>query len=212
MSEEHANIKESYKSWPDPNPAAKRKENTMADKKILVLCASARKNGNSEMLADAFIEGAKAAGGTITKLNLYDMNIKGCNACNGCWNSGGNCVVKDDMQQLHPLLEEADVLVLASPLYWSSFPAQMKAPIDRIYQYDPHNGGKQLKIGQAVLLTTGETESEGDFDMIKQLFTIFAEFNGMEVAGIIAVPSVNYAGDIKGNAALEQAKALGASL
>ena len=183
----------------------------MANKNILVLCASARKNGNSEMLADAFIEGAKEAGNLVTKRNVYELDIKGCNACNGCWNSGGNCVVKDDMQTLEPQLEHCDVLVLATPIYWSSFPAQLKAPIDRIYQYDPVNGGKHLTIKESVLLTTGETENAEDFDAISKLFTIFSEFNGMKVRDIIAVPSVNYAGDIAGNKALEKAKALGAS-
>ena len=184
----------------------------MSVKKILVLKASARKNGNSELLADALIRGAKRKGHSVTEFHLPEMKIAGCRACNGCWNSQGNCVVKDDFKKLEPELEKADVLVMATPMYWSLFPAQMKAPMDRMYSYDPIHGGKHLHIGESVLLTCGETESEEDFDHIKSVFQVFSEFNGMKVVDMICVPKVNYKGDIQGNDALRRAEELGEAL
>jgi multimeric flavodoxin WrbA len=183
----------------------------MADKKILVLCASARKNGNSEMLADAFIAGAEDAGNIVKKVNVADLAIGGCKGCGACWKTQGNCVFNDDMKKIEPLLEAADVLVIASPLYWSVVPAQMKAPIDRTYQYDPNNGGKHLHIKESVLLSCGETDQDADFDMMRSFFRFFTEFNGMSVKDMICVTGVNEKGAIKGNPALEKAKALGAS-
>lgn len=179
-------------------------------KKILILAGSPRRNGNSDMLIDAFVEGAK--GHEIIRYDLYDMKLGGCRACNGCWNSKGNCVFKDDMAAIQESLEEADVLVVATPLYWSMVTAPLKAVIDRFYQYDPANGGKKLEIKESILLTTGETENDEDFYMIKNFFEGMCEFNGMKVIDMISVPNVNFKGDIKGNDALSRARELGASL
>lgn len=181
-------------------------------KKILIWKGSARKNGNSDMLADALAGGALSAGHEVVCIRLSDMNIKGCRACNGCWNSQGNCVFRDDMEKLQEELESADVLVVAAPLYWSMVPAQVKAPIDRLYQYDPNHGGVRMHVKESVLLACGETDNEADFDMVRSFFTMVSEFNGMQVRGIIAVPNVNYKGDIEGNEALDRAKELGAAL
>lgn len=183
----------------------------MSDKNILVLCASPREKGNSEKLADAFTEGAVAAGNEVTKINVTNLNISGCRACNGCWESSGNCIIEDDMKKLEILLEKADVLVLATPLYWSMVPAQMKAPIDRVYQYDPVSGGKKLHIAESVLLTCGETENEEDFEIMKKFYTFFAEWNGMKIRDIITVTNMHNKNDIDGNPALTKARELGSS-
>ena len=181
-------------------------------KRILVWTGSARQNGNSEMLADAFIKGAQAAGHHVDKISLAKMAIKGCVACNKCWDGKCNCVMSDDMRMIEPLLEMADVLVIATPLYWSLFPAQVKAPIDRLYEYDPVNGGKKLSIKESVLLACGETENADDFKLIKDAFTMISEFNGMKVRDMITVPAVNYKGDIEGNEALARAEELGRNI
>lgn len=181
-------------------------------KRILVWTGSARQNGNSEMLADAFIKGAEAAGHHVDKIRLAKKTIKGCIACNRCWNAKSNCAICDDMKEIEPLLETADVLVIATPLYWSLFPAQVKAPIDRLYEYDPVNGGKKLSIKESVLLTCGETENADDFRLIKDAFKMISEFNGMKVREMIAVTAVNAAGDIKGNEALAKAEELGRNI
>ncbi|UWP58108.1 flavodoxin family protein [Ruminococcus gauvreauii] len=179
---------------------------------ILVLTGSPRRGGNSDTLADAFIRGAEKNKNKITKINLAEKKISGCRACNGCWVSRGNCVVDDDMKELEPLLESADVLVVATPIYWSMVPAQVKAPLDRLYEYDPVHGGKHLHIKEAILLTCGETDDAEDFMMIKTFFNMIADFNGMKVRDIIAVPGVNMKGDINGNDALVQAEKLGLSI
>ena len=178
-------------------------------KKILVLKGSPRKNGNSDMMADAWIKGAETNGHQVKVIRTADCNLSGCRACNGCWNSGGNCVIKDDMTEIEKALEEANVLVVASPLYWSMVPSELKAVFDRIYQYDPQNGGKHLAIEDAVLLSCGETESEEDFDMIKKFFAGAVEFNGMKVKQVLIAPNMNHKGDITGSAYLKKAEELG---
>lgn len=184
----------------------------MAGKQILVLAGSPRTGGNTETLADAFIRGAQKNGNHVTKMDVAKLNIGGCRACNGCWNSQGNCVVRDDMKQLEPLFEKADVLVMAAPLYWSVVPAQLKAPIDRLYQYDQNHGGKHMRISEGILLTCGETEEPEDFRLIKDFFTMVCEFNRIKVRDIIAVPGINHKGDIEGHEALLKAELLGESI
>ncbi len=163
-------------------------------------------------MADSFIKGADEAGNTAKKIYVEDMDIHGCRGCAACWKTKGNCIFHDDMSKLEPLLEKADVLVISTPLYWSTVPAQMKAPVDRLYQYDPVNGGKHLTIKESVLLATGETEEESDFDMIKNWFEAVCQWNGMEVREMLTVPNVNFKGDINGHEALGKAEALGKSM
>jgi multimeric flavodoxin WrbA len=85
-------------------------------KNILIITGSPRKNGNSDMMADAFIKGALAAGHKTIKFEAAFKKISGCTACDKCWSTGSACVINDDFAGLEPLLEEADMIVLAFPL------------------------------------------------------------------------------------------------
>lgn len=76
-------------------------------KKVLVISGSARKNGNSDRLADAFIAGAKEAGHETEKIYVKDLNVNGCIGCMGCQRNGGKCVQKDDMQEVYQKVLDA---------------------------------------------------------------------------------------------------------
>ena len=102
-------------------------------KNILILVGSANKNGNTARLAAAFAEGAKAAGHTVTAVNLNEAGINGCLGCNACRRNRIPCVQKDGMTRIYPLLEQADTVVLASPLYYWTISASTKAFIERLY-------------------------------------------------------------------------------
>jgi multimeric flavodoxin WrbA len=184
----------------------------MANKNVLVLAGSPRKNGNSEMMADAFIKGAEKSGCAVHKIRVAALNIHGCTACNQCWNLRQNCIFDDGMREIEPLLEAADVLVIATPLYWSMVPAQVKAVIDRLYQYDPANGAKHLHIQESILLACGETADASDFDMIKKFFTMVSAFNGMKVRDMIVSPATNAKGDVAATGLLSIIEKLGESI
>ena len=123
-------------------------------KNILVLTGSPRSNGNSFMLADAFIKGAEEAGHRIQRFDAARKQIDGCRACNQCFKHGKACLFDDDFNSLAPILEEADVLVLATPLYWFSFPTQLKAALDKFYAFMA--GGRPLKIKECALLVSAD--------------------------------------------------------
>ncbi|MDO4961646.1 MAG: flavodoxin family protein [Eubacteriales bacterium] len=101
--------------------------------KVLVLMGSPRRNGNTSILCDEFIRGAMESGHETEKINIVDLKVNGCLGCNGCQRNGGTCVQKDDMAGLYDKIMAADVVVLASPIYYYTWTAQMKAVIDRTY-------------------------------------------------------------------------------
>lgn len=99
-------------------------------KKVLILSASPRKGGNSDLLCDAFAQGAREAGHEVEKIYVQDQKIGSCMACYGC-RSKGVCVQKDDMASILDKLVAADVIVLATPVYFYAMDGQLKTLIDR---------------------------------------------------------------------------------
>ena len=131
-------------------------------KSILVLTGSPRIGGNSDLLADAFIKGANNAGHEVIKCEVGRKNIQGCKACDTCYSRGRPCSFDDDFNDIAPLIEKADVIVFVTPLYWFTFPAQLKAVIDKMYSF--LIGKRNQKIKESLLLVCGETETASDFD------------------------------------------------
>lgn len=99
-------------------------------KKVLILSGSPRKNGNSDILCDEFAKGALESGNQVEKIRVAEKNVGYCRACYACRESG-ICVIKDDMAEILQKMIDADVIVLASPVYFYSIDAQLKAVIDR---------------------------------------------------------------------------------
>ncbi len=101
---------------------------------ILILQGSPRAKGNTLWMAEEYKQAAEAAGHQVTLVNVARKKINGCLACEYCHSKGdGACVQKDDMQELYPLLQEAEVLVLAAPIYYFTLCSQLQAAIHRIY-------------------------------------------------------------------------------
>ena len=101
------------------------------NKKVLILSGSPRKDGNSDILCDEFARGAIEGGNTVEKIRVAEKKIGYCHACYYCSSHGGECAIKDDMAEVLQKMIDADVIVLASPVYFYSIDAQLKAVIDR---------------------------------------------------------------------------------
>jgi multimeric flavodoxin WrbA len=101
------------------------------NKNILVISSSPRKGGNSDLLCDQFISGAIASGHIAEKIALREKKINYCTGCGLCLDKEKACSQKDDMAEILEKLEVADVIVLATPVYFYSMSAQMKTFIDR---------------------------------------------------------------------------------
>ena len=99
-------------------------------KKVLILSSSLRRNGNSNELCDRFMEGAVGASHQVEKVVLAEKKINYCTGCYAC-KKNGKCAQKDDMAQILDSMIAADVIVLATPVYFYTMCAQMKTAIDR---------------------------------------------------------------------------------
>ncbi len=100
------------------------------NKKVLIISGSPRKNGNSDILCEQFKKGAEETGNKVEKIFLHQLKIGHCMACYGCRDTK-TCVQKDDMEELLEKMVEADVLVLATPVYFYSMDGLLKTMIDR---------------------------------------------------------------------------------
>ncbi len=171
-------------------------------KKILILTASAREHGNSNRMAQAFAEGVRKTGHAVTFFDAANSCIKPCRACDACFQAGSACVCDDDFNRLAPMLADAEVLVLATPLYWYSFPAGLKAALDKMYAFII--GDRQLRIQESVLLACGEIEQIKVFDGLRRSYELIVQDRGWIDRGQVIVPNVNRAGDIERTDALER--------
>lgn len=179
-------------------------------KNILVLTGSPRKGGNSDQLADAFIAGAERSGNTVTKYMTAFKSIKGCRACNLCYSKKNACVFDDDFNELAPLIEEAEVIVFAFPLYWFTFPMQIKAAIDKIYSIMV--AGRKLRIEQCALMICAEDDRECCFDGIVRTYELITEYLEWKDIGRITLTGVNHIGDVQKTDGLQHAEKLGESI
>jgi multimeric flavodoxin WrbA len=162
---------------------------------VLVLKSSPRENGNSNTLAEQVTAGAKGSGATVESLMLHHMDIRPCDACDSCQETGV-CVVKDDMQQVYPLLEKADAIVIAGPVYWFTLSAQAKLCIDRWYALLYEEGKfRDKKIG--IVLTYGDTDlyTSGGINAIHTFESMF-RYIGAEITGMV-YGSADAIGDVE---------------
>ncbi len=114
-------------------------------KKVLVLSSSPRKGGNSDILCDEFVRGAKDAGCDVTKIFLKVKKINYCTGCGFCnTNDYTACAQKDDAAEILDLMVEADVIVMATPVYFYTMCAQMKTLIDRCCARYTHIRNKEF--------------------------------------------------------------------
>lgn len=179
-------------------------------KNILVLTGSPRKGGNSDKLADAFIAGAQKAGHTTVKFTTADKNISGCRDCMTCYSKGTACSFPDDFESLAPMVEQADVLVFATPLYWYSFPSQLKAAIDKFFSF--LTGKRSLNVKECVLLVCSGDTVESGFDGIIRSYHLIANQMNWNDSGIITATGLFGKDDILSSESLQKANALGLAI
>ena len=177
---------------------------------IMVLTGSPRVGGNSDMLADAFIQGAEQAGHTVVRFDAGRAKIKGCIACDKCFTADGACVFDDDFNRFAKMLDGVDTLVFVTPIYYYSWPAQIKACIDKLYSF--LIGQRPLGIKQSMLITCGEDKDVSRFDGIVTCYEIASAYCGWTDLGHLIAPGVWEKGAIAGSPALDAAREAGRTL
>jgi multimeric flavodoxin WrbA len=158
----------------------------MAGMNVLALQASPRKNGNTVTLARALLEGLKTGPAIqVSEVFLADLDIHPCTACDACRKKKGPfCVFDDGMSPLYRKFIEADLVVLASPVYWWSISAQLKLFIDRLYGLNSEEHPEYYKGKKLVLVFTHQEEHPcSGAKLARRMFDEIADYTEMAVVG-----------------------------
>jgi len=175
---------------------------------ILILSGSPRKGGNTDLLVEAFVKGASPKH-TVEVVSVHDIKVAPCLGCNACFpNTSHTCIQKDDMTTIYGKMDKADMLVIASPVYFFGLSAQLKAVIDRFHNPIRDN----FHIQKAALLLVGGASRPELFDSILTQYRLCLNFFKVEDAGHVLVRGAREKGDVTGSEALNEALELGRSL
>ena len=191
----------------------------MAKKKpnVLMVLGSPRRNSNSTILAEHIAAGAKAAGANIKSVTLQSCKIAPCTACEACHaKKSKGCAIKDGMQEIYPLVQEADAYIFASPIYWFNYSGQLKLFIDRCYALFSTETMRSSFTGKpyALAFTYGAEDpfESGCVNAIRTFQDGFDTFLKARLAGTVYASAME-AGDIKANdAILKKAQLIGSGL
>ncbi|MBQ8348847.1 MAG: flavodoxin family protein [Ruminococcus sp.] len=177
-------------------------------KNVLIISASPRKGGNSDILCDRFAQGATESGHKAEKIFLASENIGYCRGCGVC-NSTHKCVQKDDMAKIIDKMIQADVIVLATPVYFYSMDGQMKTFIDRTVPRYTEISNKDFYF----IMTAADAE-KANLERTMEAFRGFTEdcLDGAKEAGIIYGVGAWNVGEIKSTPAFDEAYEMGRSI
>ncbi|MCD8037254.1 MAG: flavodoxin family protein [Clostridiales bacterium] len=176
--------------------------------KIVIIMGSNRKGGNTDLLANAFANGAKI-NNDVEIISVADYNVEPCIGCDYCFtNAAHSCFKQDDMDKVYKKLSEADIIVVASPVYFYGLSAQLKAIVDRLHN-PIRNSFKTKKLG---LILAAASSLSSVFDSILLQYKETLDFFGLEDIGIICAGNVRHIGDIQSSNYLKKAYELGKSI
>lgn len=191
----------------------------MDNVEIMALYGSPRVDGNTEIIMNEFLKGAESEGAKVDRLYVREHCIAPCRECLTCFKNG-HCVIADDMQRIYPRLLAADIVVLASPIFFYGVAAGAKALIDRAqalwarrYVLKDPDLGEDGKKREGFFISVGGTKGprmfEGAILTVKYFFDAFNTRYG----GELLFRGVDGKGDIlKQPGALEEARKTGRKL
>ena len=173
-------------------------------KKVLILSGSPRKDGNSDILCNEFMSGAIESGNEVEKIRVAEKKIGFCTGCYACRNTGV-CAIKDDMDEVMQKLIDADVIVLASPVYFYSIDAQLKALIDRtVCRWT------EVKDKEFYYIMTAADSGTESMETTLACFRGYADcVEGAKEMGVIYGTGVYEKGEIKDKKAMLEAYEMG---
>ena len=175
-------------------------------KKIVVITGSPRRNGNSFVMTEAFIKAAEALGHSVKRYNAADMKLGGCHACGTCFSTGKACTFDDDFNTMAPDILEADAVVFTTPVYWYSWPSQIKCVVDKLFSFCV--AGKDIAGKECALIACCEEHDPTVLDGVRIPLERSAALMKWNMVGEVLVPGVLNVGDIKGTDGAAQAAAL----
>ena len=147
--------------------------------KIQMLIGSPRKRGNTSLMAGMLNEGLNTVKYSSDTKYLYDFDIKPCVDCRGCKKDKKECILKDDMSKIYPALEDAEIIIIGTPIYWFGPSAKMKLLLDRLR---PYYDNKRL-AGKSMALLLPAATGAADCDLTIEMFKRSADALEMKYLG-----------------------------
>jgi len=178
--------------------------------KILALIGSPRKQGNTDILVNEICRGSKAVGHVVETVRLYDYEILPCIDCRHCKRQEADhaCTLKDGMQVIYPKLEDSDLIIFGTPVYWYGPTAKMKLLVDRLR---PYIESRRLKGKRGIVVMPSE-EGPGCCGPLMEMFSRSFDYLGMKMEGSILARAYERGEIEKNPEEIRRAYELGASL
>lgn len=178
------------------------------NKKVLVISTSMRQGGNSDLLADQFLKGARVAGNQVEKISLYGKSINYCQGCLACQQTG-KCIIRDDADVIVSKMKNAEVIVFATPVYYYGMSGQMKTLLDRANPLF----NTQYEFREVYLLTAACDRNDSAMDgVIHGLKGWLSCFDKADLKGSICAVGVTNKGEIEGKESLNRAFEMGITI
>ena len=176
-------------------------------KRILLLSSSPRRHGNSDRLCDEFLRGAREAGHDAEKISLRDCRIGYCTGCGVCYDTR-TCPQRDDAAQIVGMMIAADVIVLATPVYFYTMSAQMKTLIDRCCA-----GYLEIRAKEFYFIVAAAETSVAAMERTIDGFRGFLDcLDNPQEKGVVYGVGAWHKGDFQGKPAMKQAYEMGRNI
>lgn len=174
-------------------------------KNILILSASPRKGGNSDLLCDQFMSGTEEAGHSVEKIFIRNKKVNYCTGCGICYGEGKYCSQKDDMPEILEKMITADVIVMSTPVYFYTMNGQMKTIIDRCCSRYTEMNNKDFYF----IMTAADENKEAMERTIEEFRGFTYCLNDPNEKGIIYGTGVWHAGEVKDKPIMKEAYEMG---
>ena len=173
---------------------------------ITVLNGSPHSKGKTKTMIEAFTKGAVEAGHQVIVIEAGQKHVHGCLGCGVCFTNGGTCVQQDDMGEILAQLDQTDLVVFASPIYWFDITAQLKAVIDRMYA----RGKVGFHFHKTILLL--DSGADGVYDAAIAQYKATTAYLHWKDLGIITIPGMAARDSMQTSPLLSSVYELGKSL
>lgn len=176
---------------------------------IVVVMGSMRRHGNTATLVSSFVEGAKEMKNEVTVISVVDYHVSPCSGCNVCRKrENKDCAMQDDMQKIFFILKDADIIVIASPVYFYGLSARLKAIIDRLHL----PARSKMKVQKLGLMLVAADTLPAVFDAIKMQYHLILDYFHLQNIGEVLSYGVEAEGDINDKPILEESYQLGRTI
>ncbi len=179
---------------------------------VLGIMGSPRKNGNTHVLMEKTLEGAREKGAITETLFLGDLTIQECTGCHVCWTTQ-ECTRNDDMISIYHKIIASDIIIFGTPVYWYGPTALIKCFVDRLVYFNGELNRKGIRGKKAAIIIPFE---ENNPETVRPVITFFEkalQYLEIQLTAQLIVPGVSQRGEVvKQEQVIKEAYELGKTM